>query len=70
MLITKLDSKKHALYFLIEIATVNLLFIIATPTTMSQSLLSREQVEEIVIRQAKAWETQDSEAIAIDKLGK
>ncbi|MEL6578918.1 MAG: nuclear transport factor 2 family protein [Cyanobacteria bacterium J06621_12] len=33
---------------------------------MAQSLLSREQIEAMVVRQAQAWEKQDVKAIADD----
>ena len=38
----------------------------ATPQTMAESLLSRKEVEELVVRQAEAWENQDAKAIADD----
>jgi uncharacterized protein (TIGR02246 family) len=38
----------------------------ATPQTMAESLLSSEQIQEMVVRQAQAWETQDERAIADD----
>ena len=64
--INRLSIGKYIVHSLTAIATVILLLIISTPTTMSQSLLSREQVEEMVIRQARAWENQDAKAIADD----
>ena len=66
MLITNLNPKRYIVHLITAITTIILLLIISTSTTMSQSLLSREQVEEMVIRQARAWENQDAKAIADD----
>jgi len=67
MTIKKLGFKYKYLTLLITtvIATL-LLFNTLTPQTMAQSLLSREQIEEMVVRQAQAWENQDAKAIADD----
>ena len=54
-----------ALFFSAFIATLLLLNTL-TPQTMAQSLLSREEIEAIVFRQAQAWENQDAKAIADD----
>ena len=68
MLITNLNFKRYRyiVHSITAIATVILLLIISTSITVSQSLPFREQVEEMVIRQARAWENQNAEAIAND----
>ena len=43
-----------------------LLLNLLTPQTMAQSLLSRSQIEQMVVRQARAWENQNASAIAND----
>ena len=66
MLKTNLSPQKYIVHFLTAIATIILLLVVSAPKTMSQSILSREQVEEMVIRQARAWENQDAKEIAND----
>lgn len=61
----KLDFKYPALSISTVIAML-LLLNTSTPTTMAQSLLSREQIEAMVVKQALAWENQNAEAIADD----
>jgi uncharacterized protein (TIGR02246 family) len=43
-----------------------LLSTFATPEIMAESLLSSEQIQEMIVRQAQAWEEQDAQAIADD----
>lgn len=39
---------------------------LATPQIMAESLLSSAQIQEIIVRQAQAWEQQDAQAIVDD----
>lgn len=65
MTIKKLNFKYRYLTLLFSIIATLLLFNMP-PTTMAQSLVPREQIEAIVVRQARAWENQDAKAIAND----
>jgi uncharacterized protein (TIGR02246 family) len=66
--INKLHLKRKSLNFLIlsVIIIIAVLNTFSTPQTMAESLLSSEQIQEIVVRQAQAWETQNAQAIADD----
>ena len=69
MLIKLFCSKQR--YLVLLVLTVTVIAItsclnIATSQTMAQSLLTREQVEAIILRQAQGWEQQDAAAIASD----
>jgi len=66
MIIRKLNKYKYIALLISTVIAMLLLLNIFVPTTMAQSLLSREQVEAMVLRQARAWENQDAKAIADD----
>ncbi|MEO0928716.1 MAG: nuclear transport factor 2 family protein [Cyanobacteria bacterium J06643_13] len=66
MKIEKLASQGKYLIFLgSAVVAISLLFNILVLPAMSESL-SRSQIEQLITRQAQAWENQDAQAIAAD----
>lgn len=64
----KLNTKQKysSLLIIIGVSIAILLNTLLMQPTVAQPMLMKEQITEMVIRQAKAWESQDAKAIADD----
>lgn len=60
-------QQKYLDCLIFSVVIIALIFnTLATPQIMAESLLSSEQIQAMIVRQAQAWEEQDAQAIADD----